>query len=176
MYALIETLRESSEETPSMDGKPSNLRPFRILISLLDKPEIGSTILEDVLVEVFRCLYRECGPALKDESSSEKKDIFQQTADPLPKPTKKTKDPKAKDHKSNELVKTSNLLFGTFEPYFMWDFIGRKFHEVCRGAEKRKKNLDIHILSVCELCSLVEFLLEKVSLASIRLWRAGHIV
>ena len=43
-----------------IDGKPANLRPFRILISLLDKPEIGAAILEDVLIDVFRHMYREC--------------------------------------------------------------------------------------------------------------------
>uniref|UniRef100_A0A8I5NMV8 DOP1 leucine zipper like protein A n=1 Tax=Papio anubis TaxID=9555 RepID=A0A8I5NMV8_PAPAN len=37
-----------------------DLKPFRILISLLDKPELGPVILEDVLIEVFRTLYSQC--------------------------------------------------------------------------------------------------------------------
>ena len=34
------------------------LKPFRILLNLLDKPEIGSAILEDILVEVFENLFQ----------------------------------------------------------------------------------------------------------------------
>ncbi|KAG2468580.1 DOP1 protein, partial [Polypterus senegalus] len=37
-----------------------DLKPFRILISLLDKPELGPAILEDVLIEVFRTLHLQC--------------------------------------------------------------------------------------------------------------------
>nr|XP_019585106.1 PREDICTED: protein dopey-1 isoform X2 [Rhinolophus sinicus] len=41
-----------------------DLKPFRILISLLDKPELGPVILEDVLIEVFRTLYYQCKAVL----------------------------------------------------------------------------------------------------------------
>ncbi|XP_019585108.2 protein DOP1A isoform X8 [Rhinolophus sinicus] len=41
-----------------------DLKPFRILISLLDKPELGPVILEDVLIEVFRTLYSQCKAVL----------------------------------------------------------------------------------------------------------------
>ncbi|KAG8010299.1 Protein dopey-1 [Nibea albiflora] len=37
-----------------------DLKPFRILISLLDKPELGPAILEDVLIEVYRTLHTQC--------------------------------------------------------------------------------------------------------------------
>lgn len=33
---------------------PHDLRPYRILISLLDKSDIGPIILDDILFEVFR--------------------------------------------------------------------------------------------------------------------------
>lgn len=33
---------------------PHDLRPYRILISLLDKSDIGPLILDDILLEVFR--------------------------------------------------------------------------------------------------------------------------
>lgn len=51
---------QASEGDAYIEGKPGTLRPFRILISLLDKPEIGSSILEDVLIDIFRYMYKEC--------------------------------------------------------------------------------------------------------------------
>lgn len=37
-----------------MIGGQHDLRPYRLLVSLLDKPEIGPIILDDILYEVFR--------------------------------------------------------------------------------------------------------------------------
>ncbi len=54
-----------------IDGKPAALRPFRILISLLDKPEIGSNILEDVLIDIFRYMYAQCADAHSTDASLE---------------------------------------------------------------------------------------------------------
>lgn len=62
---------QASEEEIIVDGKPGVLRPFRILISLLDKPEIGSSILEDVLMDIFRYMYKECGEPVITGSSSD---------------------------------------------------------------------------------------------------------
>jgi len=36
--------------------------------------------------------------------------------------------------KTTELIKTANLLFNSFEPYYMWDYIARWFEECCRFA------------------------------------------
>ena len=65
-------LRTQASEGNVLDGKPGVLRPFRILISLLDKPEIGSSILEDVLIDIFRYMYKECGePEILDGSADD---------------------------------------------------------------------------------------------------------
>lgn len=66
--------QEAQSKDHQADGKPANLRPFRILISLLDKPEIGSAILEDVLIDVFKHMYLECegvSSSQLEESTSE---------------------------------------------------------------------------------------------------------
>lgn len=34
--------------------------------------------------------------------------------------------------KTAELIKTANLLFNSFEPYYMWDYVARWFEECCR--------------------------------------------
>ncbi|XP_058800674.1 protein dopey-1 isoform X2 [Phymastichus coffea] len=49
--AIKSTLKTVCEESPQ------DLRPYRILISLLDKPDIGPVILDDILYEVFRTFY-----------------------------------------------------------------------------------------------------------------------
>ena len=46
--AIKSMLRSICEESPQ------DLKPYRILVSLLDKPDIGPVILDDILYEVFR--------------------------------------------------------------------------------------------------------------------------
>lgn len=49
---LIEAIK-STLKTICVEN-PQDLKPYRILISLLDKPDIGPVILDDILFEVFR--------------------------------------------------------------------------------------------------------------------------
>lgn len=46
--AIKSLLRTVCEESPQ------NLKPYRILVSLLEKADIGPVILDDILFEVFR--------------------------------------------------------------------------------------------------------------------------
>lgn len=48
VQAIKRTLDEATGQTPH------DLRPYRLLVSLLDKAEIGPVILDDILYEVFR--------------------------------------------------------------------------------------------------------------------------
>ena len=66
-----------------------------------------------------------------------------------------------------EVIKTANLLFGSFEPYYIWDFIGRMFEKTCKAADQNRMGTPGEgEVSVRELCVLVDFLLDKVSLGS----------
>ncbi|GFO47232.1 protein dopey-1 [Plakobranchus ocellatus] len=149
--ALKNKLQE--EENPHMpppDGVPVVIKPFRILISLLDKPEIGPVILDSVLLSVFR--------RLKHEG-----DVYQQQVGKGG--LRATLPPESK--LATEILKTANLLFGSFEPYFIWDFIARVFTQVCEkrlragadAADAKKEEV-----SLLELCSLVEFVLDIIAL------------
>ncbi|GFR99122.1 protein dopey-1 [Elysia marginata] len=137
---------------PPADGVPVVIRPFRILISLLDKPEIGPVILESVLLSVFRRLKHE-GELYTNLTGQG--DLGRSGLGPIP-PENKL---------ATETLKTANLLFGSFEPYFIWDFIGRIFAQVC---EQRNKlggaSLKNDEVSLVELCSLVEFVLDIIAL------------
>ncbi|XP_071399581.1 protein DOP1A [Centroberyx affinis] len=137
-----------------------DLKPFRILISLLDKPELGPAILEDVLIEVFRTLHTQCRTEL---------DLHNQS--PFSKDHTHLSSKLRENKKTAELIKTANLLFNSFEPYYMWDYIARWFEECCRRtlnisphAPRHAGSLDPPELSLVEFCQLVDFLLDIVSL------------
>uniref|UniRef100_A0A8C3G1V4 DOP1 leucine zipper like protein A n=1 Tax=Cyclopterus lumpus TaxID=8103 RepID=A0A8C3G1V4_CYCLU len=137
-----------------------DLKPFRILISLLDKPELGPAILEDVLIEVFRTLHTQCRTELDLQNQS-----------PFSKDHAHLSSKLRENKKTAELIKTANLLFNSFEPYYMWDYIARWFEECCRRtvssnirAPRHAGSLDHPELSLVEFCQLVDFLLDIVSL------------
>lgn len=162
IVAVCNSLREGGD---SEAGKAVNLKPFKVLMSLLDKPEIGSAILEDILMEIFRCMYRECitnaaglspsGAAGKDSVTSEDLHLAAKAADD-------------KGGVNSEIVKTANLLFGAFEPYYIWQFISQTFREACRNAPTARGGVfGKGDASVTELCLVVDFLLDKLTVVSL---------
>ncbi|XP_074189340.1 protein DOP1A isoform X9 [Rhinolophus sinicus] len=136
-----------------------DLKPFRILISLLDKPELGPVILEDVLIEVFRTLYSQCKAVL---------DL--QMEQPFSKDHAQLSSKLRENKKTAELIKTANLLFNSFEPYYMWDYVARWFEECCRRTLHARLHIgpgdssDSSELQLTNFCLLVDFLLDIVSL------------
>ncbi|XP_057383563.1 protein dopey-1 isoform X9 [Balaenoptera acutorostrata] len=136
-----------------------DLKPFRILISLLDKPELGPVILEDVLIEVFRTLYSQC-----------KAELDLQLEPPFSKDHAQLSSKLRENKKTAELIKTANLLFNSFEPYYMWDYVARWFEECCRRTLHARLQIgpgdinDSSELQLTNFCLLVDFLLDIVSL------------
>ena len=99
--------------------KNEALWPFRILISLLDRPEIGSIVLEEVLIEAFRVLHYRCKETTDKSEELERRD----SAEYLDGEDESEEDATKRSKMTNELIKTANLLFNAFEPYFMWDYV-----------------------------------------------------
>ncbi|XP_054554970.1 protein dopey-1 isoform X2 [Talpa occidentalis] len=136
-----------------------DLKPFRILISLLDKPELGPVILEDVLIEVFRTLYSQC-----------KAELDLQMEPPFSKDHAQLSSKLRENKKTAELIKTANLLFNSFEPYYMWDYVARWFEECCRRTLHARLQIgpgdssESSELQLTSFCLLVDFLLDIVSL------------
>lgn len=146
-----------------------DVRPYRMLISLLDKPEIGSAILDDVLVEVFRSLYHECSDHKNEHLDTDCKPHL------LSRACSKANKPVATGKNYSELLKTANLLFGTLEPYYIWEYVGGLFTRACARAcsgdsaaaaegDKVVKGVGEGSPSVLEICQLIEFLLEVVTI------------
>ncbi|KAG8582096.1 hypothetical protein GDO81_007920 [Engystomops pustulosus] len=159
MVGILQGKELSSEKALMQD-----LKPFRILISLLDKPELGPAILEDVLIEVFRTLYTQC-----------KAELDLQTQAPFSKDPAQLSSKLRENKRTAELIKTANLLFNSFEPYYMWDYIARWFEECCRrtlhtrlqpSSGDRSSQSELPLIN---FCLLVDFLLDIVSLVRIYL-------
>ncbi|OXB65815.1 hypothetical protein ASZ78_016068 [Callipepla squamata] len=131
MTGILQVNGHGEESTLMQD-----LKPFRILISLLDKPELGPVILEDVLIEVFRTLYTQC----KTELELQAEPSFNKDHTQLSSKLRENK-------KTAELIKTANLLFNSFEPYYMWDYIARWFEECCRLCSKILSKVQPPLLS-----------------------------
>ncbi|CAH2249210.1 Hypothetical predicted protein [Pelobates cultripes] len=154
MVGILQGKELNRESAPVQD-----LKPFRILISLLDKPELGPAILEDVLIEVFRTLYTQC-----------KAELDIQTQAPFSKDPAQLSSKLRENKRTAELIKTANLLFNSFEPYYMWDYIARWFEECCRRTLHARLNLPAcdgsktSQLPLINFCLLVDFLLDIVSL------------
>ncbi|KAK3711633.1 hypothetical protein QZH41_014061 [Actinostola sp. cb2023] len=186
----VEALRElfrnhytsTSSSVSSNSKKPLKneaLLPFRILISLLDRPEIGSTVLEDVLIEVFRVLYFRCR-SLKSKSTRTNELDRKDSDEGVLSDEENSTDPSSKSKVSDDLIKTANLLFNAFEPYFMWDYVCKllsvSFVEQQQGGKESTNNDEssekqisredskIPSTSFSEVLHLTDFLLDVVAL------------
>ncbi|XP_050727465.1 protein dopey-1 homolog isoform X4 [Eriocheir sinensis] len=58
----------------SQGKNPPDLRPYRLIVSLLDKPEIGPYILDNIFLDLLRCLYHTC-------------QVLKKTSDPVSEPS-----------------------------------------------------------------------------------------
>ena len=105
------------------------LKPFRILLNLLDKPEIGSAILEDILVEVFENLFQNWQHFGREGKGKELERSGDRNSESRARSL-------SKESAMEELIKTANLLFNTFEPYFMWQYIAKLLAQ-CREMRVR---------------------------------------
>ncbi|KAH0955706.1 hypothetical protein HN011_002395 [Eciton burchellii] len=138
---LVEAIKCLLKEV--CEENSQDLKPYRILVSLLDKVDIGPVILDDILFEVFRTFYNACKQSSLSHIS-----------------------------KTNEIVKSANLLFSTLEPSYIWIHCGHLFDKACNIKMQTSdvtENIFVRpigsgIPNLVEVCILTEFLLETVSL------------
>ncbi|XP_054830579.1 protein dopey-2 isoform X2 [Eublepharis macularius] len=153
---LIEILHQEFTGCDLEEQHHAYLKPFRILVSLLDKPEIGPPVVGDVFLEVIRAFYSYC----KDTLGSDLKLSYSQNGNVLSSAIKENKH-------ASEIVKTVNLLITSLSTDFLWDYMTRCFEDCFRN-----KSVPTHILAknrstsatVSELCKLLVFLLDVIPL------------
>lgn len=155
------------------------LKPFRLLISLLDKPEIGGSILEDVLLDVFRSLYNQC-KALKENGAAFEESDRRDSIESVILESGAANAESAKTKLIDELIKTANLLFNAFEPYFMWEYIAKLLSDCDKpastskevnGGEQADNKARRFVIKPCttscsEVFRLTDFILDVVTLVS----------
>ncbi|XP_044298360.1 protein dopey-2 [Varanus komodoensis] len=153
---LIEILQQKLEESDLEEQYHAYLKPFRILISLLDKPEIGPPVIADLFLEVIRAFYSYC----KDILGSDLKLSYTQTGNSLISAIKENKN-------ASEIVKTVNLLITSLSTDFLWDYMTRCFEDCFRSTSMQTqlptKNATT-LATVSELCTLLVFLLDVIPL------------
>ncbi|XP_037079103.1 LOW QUALITY PROTEIN: protein dopey-1-like [Pollicipes pollicipes] len=152
--------------TSSVSASP-DVRPYRLIISLLDKAEIGPPLLDYVMIEVLRALYHNYQSAGSAASPSTRR-----PADSSSRSSQSSDGNK----QQQDLVKTANLLFGALEPHYVWDYMKVKYGEACRRVRSAHDDVDAPAADggpvlavgggdpdVAECCALIVFLLDVIS-------------
>ncbi|KAL1787839.1 dopey-2 isoform X1 [Sigmodon hispidus] len=153
--ALAEILHQKFSDADVEERHHAYLKPFRILVSLLDKPEIGPQVVENLFLEVIRAFYSYC----RDVLGSDLKLSYTQSGNLLISTIKENRH-------ASEIVKTVNLLVSSLSSDFLWDYMARCFEE-CLRRVKQTAAVEEAVSpppTVSELCTLLVFLLDVIPL------------
>ncbi|KAK9402120.1 protein dopey-2 [Crotalus adamanteus] len=151
---LIEILHQKFSESDLEEQHHAYLKPFRILISLLDKPEIGPLVIADLFLEVIRAFYRYC----KETLGSDLKLSYSQTGNVFTSAIKENKN-------ASEIVKTANMLITSLNTDFLWDYMTSCTEDCLSNKNKSTQTqLLTNSATVSELCTLIVFLLDVIPL------------
>nr|XP_033803673.1 protein dopey-2 isoform X2 [Geotrypetes seraphini] len=156
VQALVEILHQKLMDPMSDQGQQVYLKPFRILISLLDKLEIGPQVVGDLFLDVIRAFYAYC----KDVLGSDLTLSYGPNSNALTSAIKENKN-------ASEIVKTVNLLITSLSVDFLWDYMTRCFEDCFRKYKDLESPAVTHVSTpptVSELCTLLVFLLDVIPL------------
>uniref|UniRef100_A0A669R5L9 DOP1 leucine zipper like protein B n=1 Tax=Phasianus colchicus TaxID=9054 RepID=A0A669R5L9_PHACC len=156
--SLAEILHQKFSESDTEEQHQAYLKPFRILISLLDKPEIGPQVVGDLFLEVIRAFYSYC----KDALGSDLKLSYNQSGNVLASAIKENKN-------ASEIVKTVNMLITSLSTDFLWDYMTKCFEDCFRylcylKIEHPPSPKIVMPPTISELCTLLVFLLDVIPL------------
>uniref|UniRef100_A0A671W9H6 DOP1 leucine zipper like protein B n=1 Tax=Sparus aurata TaxID=8175 RepID=A0A671W9H6_SPAAU len=142
VQALINILKQKDVQS-NPEIVIGYLRPFRIIISLLDKPEIGPVVLSSVLLEVVRAFHSYCREMLGEENITSTGLSGNLLAS------------KIKENKNaSEIIKTMNMLVSSMNSEYLWEYMTRRF---CTSLSHPAP-------SVTEMSNLIIFLLDVLPL------------
>lgn len=154
---------------------PLDIKPYRLLTSLFDKPQIGPVILDNILYDLFRTLYLSCLQQQKPPTinGSGRCVSFNGDLTSLKDLNETVLNKQFVTKKCQELVKHANLLFNTLQSYYIWSYIEKLYTnsvETIQNCKSRDRCqvCDIgtgppHIL---EICILTDFLLDIIPIES----------
>ncbi|XP_047226862.1 protein dopey-2 [Girardinichthys multiradiatus] len=154
--ALINILKQKKVDSDP-ESVISYLRPFRIIISLLDKPEIGPAVLSSVLLEVVRAFHSYCLEMLGEETMTKSGHSANQLAC------------KIKENKNaSEIIKTTNMLVSSLNSEYLWEYMTQRFCTSVSEKDNRptppEQDYGQPAPSVMEMSNLIIFLLDVLPL------------
>lgn len=150
---LAELLHQEFSDGDAEERHHAYLKPFRILVSLLDKPEIGPQVVGNLFLEVIRAFYSYCRDAL----ASDLQLSYTQSGNSLISAMKANRN-------ASEIVKTVNLLITSLSTDFLWDYMTKCFEDCFRPAHFTGGKSTTPPPTVSELCTLLVFLLDVIPL------------
>ncbi|XP_033842251.1 protein dopey-2 [Periophthalmus magnuspinnatus] len=156
VQALINIIKQKDMESDP-EKVVGYLRPFRILMSLLDKSEMGPIVLSNVLLELVRAFYSYCREMLGEEAINSSGLSGNQLAS------------KIKENKNaSEIIKTMNMLISTMNSEYLWEHMTQRFCTALSSKPDPQKNpqpdCSHPASSVTEMCQLIIFLLDIIPL------------
>ncbi|XP_056145152.1 protein dopey-2 isoform X2 [Lampris incognitus] len=155
--AVINILQQKDVESDP-ENVIGYLKPFRIIISLLDKPEIGPAVLSCVLLEVVRAFHCYCCEMVGEETVSNSALTGKEIAS------------KIKENKNaSEIIKTVNMLVSSMDSEYLWDYMTQRF---CSSLSSDPDDQPVPpqqdcghpAPSVTEMSTLIMFLLDVIPL------------
>jgi hypothetical protein len=160
-------LKKSSAEVPL------DIRPYRLLTSLFDKPQIGPVILDSILYDVFRTLYLSCLQQQKQKNSSVRCVSFNGDITSLKNANETILNKQFVTKKCQELVKNANLLFNTLQNYYIWSYIEKLYANSVANIRnyKTRDRCQVNEIGagpphILEICILTDFLLDVIPIES----------
>lgn len=151
---------------------PLDVKPYRLLTSLFEKPQIGPVILDGILYDIFRTLYLSCLNFQKHKNQSGRCVSFNGDLNSL-KNEDKFLNKLFVTKNCQELVKNANLLFNTLQSYYIWSYIEKLYDDAVKSIRKYKYRDRCHVNEigsgppyVLELCILTDFLLDIIPIES----------
>uniref|UniRef100_A0A8C8LMU9 Dopey N-terminal domain-containing protein n=1 Tax=Oncorhynchus tshawytscha TaxID=74940 RepID=A0A8C8LMU9_ONCTS len=141
VQALINILNQKDVEADP-ESVIGYLRPFRIIISLMDKPEIGLLVVDSVLLEAVRAFYSYCREMLGEESI--------------------TSTGLTENKNASEIIKTVNMLVSSMNSDFLWDYMTCHFSDLPLPTLQYQSASPAP--SVTEISTLIIFLMDVIPL------------
>ncbi|XP_034043163.1 protein dopey-2 isoform X2 [Thalassophryne amazonica] len=156
IQALIKILKQKDVES-NPENVITYLRPFRIIISLLDKPEIGPVVLSSMMLEVVRAFYSYCREMVGEENTANSGLSGSQLAS------------KIKENKNaSEIIKTMNMLVSSTDSEYLWEYMTRRFCTSLSNEDDPPmpplQDRGHPAPSVTEMSNLIIFLLDVIPL------------
>lgn len=165
--ALKIILKKCSTETPI------DIKPYRLLTSLFDKPQIGPVILDNILYDVFRTLYMSCLYQQKTKNNTVRCVCFNGDVGSLKSSDENVLNKQFVMKNCQELVKNANLLFNTLQNYYIWLYIEKLYDESIANIKnfKYRDRLQVNDIgngspTILEICILTDFLLDVIPIES----------